>query len=773
MADEMLLSTTPSGDVVAPVVEASGQDFHPSISGLLERIRRYDSHADLAKIEEAYDLAAKAHEGQCRDNGDPYITHPIAVANILAGFRMDPVSIMVGFLHDTVEDTNISLEMLGQRFGKDVAAIVDGVTKLTRLELQSDRTKQAENFRKLVLAMSRDIRVLIVKLADRLHNMRTLHYVQRTDRRQRIARETLDIYAPLAERIGMDRVKTELQDIAFVNLEPDADATIRARLNYLRGQGADMIEQIRCELTTLCKEAGLEGVTVIGREKSPYSIWEKMKRRNVAFEQLSDIMAFRILVPTREACYAALGAVHGAYPMIAGRFKDYISTPKTNGYQSLHTGVTLYRPHSQKIEVQIRTPEMHDLAENGVASHWSYKDGTSPSEQETAVLSETFGAYTRKLRWVQDLLDILEDSQGPDEFLENTKLELYQDQVFCFTPKGQLISLPRGATPVDFAYAVHSQVGDRCVGAKVNGRLVPLKHVLENGDQIDIMTSRGGTPSPSWERFVVTGKARARVRRFVALQQRQNNVENGRGAVARAFRQKGVDGSEKVLESILGTLKQNSLDDLYGSVGAGQLDPRDVVGAAYPELSRQGQVPRIVPGLSPRLEERLDQKPQPAKRTLSYEGSLVNGVGRGIELHFAGCCRPLPGDRIVGIIAQGKGVTVHRRKCHNLSMFADMPERFLEISWTEEAMGRTGRDAPRYTARLSVVAGNDPAVLASLTNLATRHEACVVNLRIVNRQLDFMEILVDMEVRSKGHLATVLAGFRAEKGVLQAERTKG
>ena len=773
MADETLLSTDLPAETVAGAGDALLQDFHPSISGLLERVRCYDPHADLALMQEAYDLAAKAHEGQCRDNGDPYITHPIAVANILAGFRMDPVSIMVGFLHDTVEDTGISLEMLAGRFGKDVAAIVDGVTKLTRLELQSDRTKQAENFRKLVLAMSRDIRVLIVKLADRLHNMRTLHYVQRTDRRQRIARETLDIYAPLAERIGMDRVKTELQDIAFVNLEPEADATIRARLNYLRGQGADMIEQIRCELATLCKEAGVEGATVIGREKSPYSIWEKMKRRNVAFEQLSDIMAFRILVPTREACYAALGAVHGAYPMIAGRFKDYISTPKTNGYQSLHTGVTLYRPHSQKIEVQIRTPEMHDLAENGVASHWSYKDGSSPSEHETAVLSETFGAYTRKLRWVQDLLDILEDSQGPDEFLENTKLELYQDQVFCFTPKGQLISLPRGATPVDFAYAVHSQVGDRCVGAKVNGRLVPLKHVLENGDQIDIMTARGGTPSPSWERFVVTGKARARVRRFVALQQRQNNVENGRGAVARAFRQKGVDGSEKVLEGLLGTLKQNSLDELYGSVGAGQLDPRDVVGAAYPELSRQGQVPRIVPGLSPRLEGRLDQKPLPSRRPSSYEGTLVDGVGRGIELHFAGCCRPLPGDRIVGIIAQGKGVTVHRRKCHNLSMFSDMPERFLEISWSEEALGRTGRDAPRYTARLSVVAGNDPAVLAALTNLATRHEASVINLRIVNRQLDFMEILVDLEVRSKGHLATVLAGFRAEKGVLQAERTKG
>lgn len=745
--------------------------FYPSISGLLERVKSYDPYADLTKIEEAYAIAAEAHRGQCRDNGDPYITHPIAVANILAGFRMDPVSIMVGLLHDTVEDTKVSRALLEKHFGQDVAAIVDGVTKLTRLELQSDRTKQAENFRKLVLAMSRDIRVLIVKLADRLHNMRTLHYVQRLDRRQRISRETLDIYAPLAERIGMDRVKTELQDVAFVNLEPEADATIRARLNYLRGQGADMIEQIRRELACLCQESGLKDVEVLGREKSPYSIWEKMKRRNVAFEQLSDIMAFRIVVPTREACYAALGAVHAAYPMIAGRFKDYISTPKANGYQSLHTGVTLYRPHSQKIEVQIRTPEMHDLAENGVASHWAYKERLTPAENEAAVLSETFETYTRKLRWVQDLLDILEDSQEPNEFLENTKLELYQDQVFCFTPKGKLISLPRGATPVDFAYAVHSQVGDRCVGAKVNGRLVPLRHSLENGDQVEVMTARGGTPSPSWERFVVTGKARARVRRFVTLQQRQGHLDNGRGAVARAFRQKGVDGSEKVLERILQPLKQRSLSDLYVAVGSGQLEVRDVVGAAYPELARQGRAPRVVPGLSPRLETRVDQRP--IHHHKGYEGSILNGVGRGIEVHFAGCCRPVPGDPVVGIIAQGRGVTVHQRGCHNLSVFAETPERFLEVSWNEDAVDNNRKDAPRYTARLSVVAGNDPAVLAALTNLATRHEASVMNLRITNRQLDFMEILVDLEVKHLNHMMTVLAAFRVADGVIQVERAKG
>ncbi|TPW36105.1 RelA/SpoT family protein [Oecophyllibacter saccharovorans] len=749
-------------------------DFHPSISGLLERIRSYDPQADLAKIEEAYQLAAQAHEGQCRDNGDAYITHPVAVANILAGFRMDPVSIMVGFLHDTVEDTGVSRQALEERFGPDVASIVDGVTKLTRLELQSDRTKQAENFRKLVLAMSRDIRVLIVKLADRLHNMRTLHHVEKPERRLRIARETLDIYAPLAERIGMDRVKTELQNIAFVNLEPEADATIRARLNYLRGQGVDMIEQIRRELVKQCHEAGLTDVEVTGREKSPYSIWEKMKRRNVAFEQLSDLMAFRIIVPNREACYAALGAVHGAYPMIASRFKDYISTPKANGYQSLHTGVTLYRPHSQKIEVQIRTPAMHDLAENGVASHWAYKTDAVPVEAEAAVLSEKFGTYTRKLRWVQDLLDILEDSQEPDEFLENTKLELYQGQVFCFTPKGRLISLPRGATPVDFAYAVHSQVGDSCVGARVNGRLVPLRHELENGDQVEIMTTRGGQPSPAWERFVVTGKARARIRRFIASQQRQVNLDTGRTMVARAFRQEGVDGSDKVLETILKPLRQTSISELYISVGAGQLVPRDVVAAAYPELRRKGRPPRVVPGLSPRLSERIDQKPVLKSGTNGrYEGQLFKGIGSGIEVHMAGCCRPLPGDRVVGIIAQGRGVTVHQHDCNNLAAFAEAPERFLEVDWNPAALEVRGRDAPRYVARLSVVANNDPGVLATLTNLATRHEGSLVNLRIVNRQLDFMELFVDLEVRSLKHLTNIIGAYRATVEIMQVERARG
>ena len=718
------------------------------VAALIARVRLYDPKADVQLIEKAYGTAFAAHRLQRRDNGEPYITHPIAVAEILAGYRLDVGSIATALLHDVIEDTKLALPDLAHRFGAGIAGLVDGVTKLTRLELQSDRTKQAENFRKLVLAMSRDIRVLLVKLADRLHNMRTLHFVPQPERRQRIAGETMEIYAPLADRIGMDAVKTELQTLAFAQLEPEAYDTIQARLNFLRGQGADIIEEVREELVRVCSEPGLNVLEVTGREKSPFSIWEKMQRRNVQFEQLSDIMAFRIVLPTREACYAALGSVHAAYPVIAGRFKDYISTPKPNGYQSLHTGVTLREPRNQKIEVQIRTADMHDVAENGVAAHWSYKDsGGTPQE---------------RFPWVQDLLEIL-DNSTPDEFLENTKLELYQDQVFCFTPKGQLIQLPRGATPVDFAYAVHSQVGDTCVGARINGRLMPLRHELQNGDQVEIMTSRSGTPSPQWERFVVTGKARARIRRYVQQQQRQEHRDAGRAALAKAFRQEGVDGSEKQLEPALKSLKQASLDDLYVAVATGAVGAKDVVVAAYPELR---QAPR-----APRMPMPLPQRP----RTAGYSGPdmPISGLVAGMAIHYAGCCHPLAGDRIVGIVTTGKGVTIHTRECPTLESFAATPERFIDVGWEPSAFTRTPGKGEGHTGRINVIAGNESSVLATVANAVAKQDGSVANLRILNRQADFSEMLIDVEVRDLAHLSRVIAGLRAASGVHQVERARG
>jgi GTP pyrophosphokinase len=721
---------------------------------LTEKIHTYDPKADTGLIDAAYVLAMQAHGTQRRDNGDPYITHPVAVADILAGYRLDTASIATGLLHDVIEDTPVKLKEIETRFGREIAGLVDGVTKLTRLELQSDRTKQAENFRKLVLAMSRDIRVLLVKLADRLHNMRTLHFVQDPERRRRIARETMEIYAPLAERIGMDAVKTELQDLAFAQLEPEAHATIQARLNFLRGQGADVIEEVRRELIRVCKEAGVDTVEVTGREKSPYSIWEKMHRRNVAFEQLSDIMAFRIIVPTREACYLALGAVHSAYPVIAGRFKDYISTPKSNGYQSLHTGVTLREPRNQRIELQIRTPEMHDVAENGVASHWLYK--TDDVRVDHTDL--------QRFRWVQDLLEILENSAAPDEFLENTKLELYEDQVFCFTPKGQLIQLPRGATPVDFAYAVHSQVGDTCVGAKINGRLMPLRYQLQNGDQVEVMTARGGTPSPAWERFVVTGKARARIRRFIHQQQREQSRDAGRAELTKAFRQAGVDGSEKALEPALKALKFAAVDDMYIAVGNGNLSPKDVVHAAYPELRQASRSARILPPLLAR----------PAARQVRPDSTmLVTGLVPGMAYSFAGCCHPVPGDEIVGIVTTGKGVTIHARKCQTLDSFAATPERFIDVDWNYEGLAKGGINGktPGHTARISVIAENEPAILANLTNAIAKQDGAISNLKIVNRQQDFLEAMVDVEVRDVGHLSKVIAGLRGASGIKGVERS--
>ncbi len=713
---------------------------------LTEKIRAYDPSADTDKVDAAYVIAAKAHGAQTRENGDPYITHPLAVADILAGYRLDTASIVTALLHDVIEDTGVSRAELDKLFGTTIGGLVDGVTKLTRLELQSDRTKQAENFRKLVLAMSKDIRVLLVKLADRLHNMRTLHYVQKAERRERIARETMEIYAPLAERIGMDAIKTELQSLAFAQLEPEAFDTIQARLNFLRGQGADVIEEVRSELIRVCAEHGACPVSITGREKSPFSIWEKMQRRNVAFEQLSDIMAFRVVMPSRDSCYAALGAIHSAFPVIAGRFKDYISTPKANGYQSIHTGVTLREPRNQKIEIQIRTADMHEIAEAGVAAHWLYK-------QDDASASDL-----QKFRWVQDLLEILDNSQAADDFLENTKLELYQDQVFCFSPKGQLIQLPRGATPIDFAYAVHSQVGDTTVGAKINGRLMPLRHELQNGDQVEILTARGGTPSPAWERFVVTGKARARIRRYVAQQQRQNHIDAGRAALARAFRQEGVDGSEKVLDAALKGLKMATRDDLYVAVGNGNIGPKDVVHAAYPEL-RNTRATRMSPNLTARTH-----------RMSARDDMPITGLITGMTVHYAGCCHPLPGDRIVGIVATGKGVTIHTKDCQTLESFAATPERFIDVDWDTDAIG--GK-AATHTGRISAIAVNAPSALATMTNAIAKQDGAITNLKIINRQQDFFEVLVDVEVRDTRHLGNVIAGLRGASGITQVERAKG
>ncbi|WP_203074172.1 RelA/SpoT family protein [Falsiroseomonas ponticola] len=729
------------------ISDATGADLAREVVG-------YDPRADAATIEAAYATARAAHEGQKRDNGDPYITHPVAVARILAQYRLDSASIVTALLHDVAEDTKVGLADLERRFGKEVARLVDGVTKLTRLELQSERTKQAENFRKLVLAMSEDIRVLLVKLADRLHNMRTLHFVPQEHRRRKTARETMDIFAPLAERIGMDALKTELETLSFRELDPDAFQTIAARRAFLYGQGADLIDEIRDDLTHVFREAGVAVEELTGREKSPYSIWLKMHGKKVEFEQLSDIMAFRVIVADKAACYAALGAVHSAYRVVPGRFKDYISTPKPNGYQSIHTGVTVPDKRNAKIEVQIRTREMHEVAEYGVAAHWIYKQGGQAARD------------SGKFPWVKALLDILEQAAEPQEFLDATRLELHRDQVFCFTPKGDLIALPRGSTCVDFAYQVHSQVGDQCVGAKINGQIKPLRTPLENGDQVEIITARGGTPNPQWERFVVTGKARARIRRFMHAEQRQAQQQEGRAAIAKAFRQEGVEFSEKHLDPALKALKQASFEELCIVVASGAVSPKDVVHAVYPELRGPPRPQDVLP--IARSRPRAVPLPPPGKGNRRDVAMGVTGLVAGMQVNFAGCCHPLPGDRILGIVTTGKGVTVHKTDCPNLSGFADSPERFLDIDWDYAGGAGSG-----HVGRIDVITANDRGALSAVTDAIARQDGAIENMRIVHRGQDFQEIAIDVEVKDLRHLGNIIAALRGLTAVAQAERAKG
>ncbi len=709
---------------------------------LVERVKSYDPLADEDAINRAYVFAMKAHGSQLRASGDSYFSHPIEVAGILTRYKLDAASIITALLHDTIEDTPATLADIERLFGGEIARLVDGVTKLSRIELQSDHSKQAENFRKLVLAMSEDIRVLLVKLADRVHNMRTLCYIKNPDKRRRIALETMEIYAPLAERIGFSEVKNELEDLAFAELHPDVRDSLVARLNFLREKGGDLISRILEELRTTLKDNGVEA-QVSGREKTPYSIWRKMQLKNVAFEQLSDIMAFRVQVGSVEDCYRALGVIHSRYPMVPNRFKDYISIPKPNGYRSLHTGV--FGPERHRIEVQIRTQEMHDVAELGVAAHWSYKQGQRPADG-------------KRYRWLRELLDIMEHASNPEEFLEHTKLEMFQDQVFCFTPKGDLIALPRGSCPVDFAYAVHSEVGDRCVGAKINGRMMPLRTPLNNGDQVEIITSKAQTPNPTWERFVVTGKARARIRRFIRTQQRAQYLDLGRAILNRAFKQEGYDFTEKGIDGVLKIFKAASVEDLVVDVGEGVLTGREVVAAVYPELKSSQQKPQ--PDNVVALKRAKGKHP-------AMPAMPIRGLIPGMAMHFAGCCHPLPGDRIVGIVTTGRGVTIHTIDCDTLEQFAETPERWLDLAWNH---GPEEKDV--HVGRVNLVVVNEPGSLGNLSMVIAKNQGNITNLKITTRNPDFFEMILDIEVRDVKHLTNIIAALRATPAINSVERAR-
>jgi guanosine-3',5'-bis(diphosphate) 3'-pyrophosphohydrolase len=711
---------------------------------LVEAVKAYDANAEEDGLNRAYVFAMKAHGSQKRANGDPYFSHPLEVAGILTSYKVDSATIITALLHDTVEDTEATTEDIKALFGEEVGNLVDGVTKLTRLEFQSDQAKQAENFRKFVLAMSEDIRVLLVKLADRLHNMRTLHFIKKPEKRLRIAHETMDIFAPLAERIGMQTMKAELEDLAFAEINTEARNSILRRLSFLRNKGEDLINKVISELETLLNEHGIKA-EVIGREKTPYSIWRKMQKMDVGFEQLSDIMAFRVIVDDVDDCYKTLGIAHSAYPVVPDRFKDYISTRKPNGYQSLHTGI--FGPERQRIELQIRTQDMHVVAEGGLAAHWNYKQGGELKDG-------------KRYRWLRDILDILEHASGPEEFLEHTKLEMFQDQVFCFTPRGDLINLPQGATPVDFAYAVHSEVGDRCVGSKINGRMMPLRSQLRNGDQVEIVTSKAQTPSPTWERFIVTGKARSRIRRFVRLQEREEYEKLGRSILQRIFNDEQFDLTDKGLSGVLKKFAQPTVEDLCAQVGSGHITGRGVLEAVFPAVKNKNDSGenKIVP-ISKAKSKNNDKA--------GKDGIAITGLIPGMAMHLAACCHPLPGDRIVGIVVTGKGITIHTIDCDILESLQDQPERWLDVAWENEPT------ADVHVGRVHLSVSNTPGSLGDLSTIIAKSDGNISNLKIINRARDFFDMLIDVEVKDVKHLTEVIAALRASPAVNSVDRARG
>ena len=688
---------------------------------LLDKVKSYDPDADEALINRAYVFSMKAHGSQKRASGDPYFSHPIEVAGILTDLHLDDETIVTAILHDTIEDTVATPEEIEKLFGKNVARLVDGVTKLSKIEAQSESERAAENLRKFLLAMSGDIRVLLVKLADRLHNMRTLHFIGTEEKRRRIAKETMDIYAPLAERIGMYEFMKEMQTLAFRELEPDAYESIGRRLEQLNTGDGDLIQRIQRGLKAHLEANGIEA-DVQGREKHPYSIWRKMAERHVSFEQLSDIMAFRCIVDSVEDCYRTLGLIHQRWPMVPGRFKDYISTPKRNGYCSLHT--TVIHDENMRIEIQIRTKEMHARAEYGLAAHWAYKEGKT--------------AAATQHPWITDLIEILEHAGSAEELLEHTRMAMYQDRIFAFTPKGELIQLPKGATPVDFAYAVHTDLGDQTVGAKINGRVMPLRTPLDNGDQVEILVSKAQHPQPAWLAFVVTGKARAKVRRFVKSKEREETIALGRKIFDEIVERLPMPLGWEALTEALKRLHLPDDDALMEAIAQKRISDTAVMEALMPGSTGKDGV-----------------KPPPQRSAIS-----IKGLTPGVAFDLAECCHPVPGDRIVGLRREGIGIEVHTIDCENLASGLDAD--WVDLAWGDESDGGT--------ARLSVVLKNEPGALAAIATIFGNHGANIVSMEQTSRDGSFYTFQIDIEVHDVQHLMRILAALRATDVVSTAER---
>jgi guanosine-3',5'-bis(diphosphate) 3'-pyrophosphohydrolase len=728
---------------------------------LVERVRRYNPHADEDLLNRAYVYAMKAHGAQKRASGDPFFSHPLEVAAILTDLKLDDATIVAAVLHDTIEDTAATREEIEHLFGPEIANLVDGLTKITKLDLVSKQAEQAENFRKLLLAVADDVRVLLVKLADRLHNMRTLRYMA-ADKRARIAQETLDIYAPLAGRMGMQSARDELEDLAFRQLDPDAHATIVARLTELRNRSGALIAQIEAELGERLAQSGI-AADVQGRQKQPYSIWRKMERKSIAFEQLSDIFGFRVLVGDIASCYRVVGVVHTAWPTVPGRFKDYISTPKQNDYRSIHT--TVVGPGRQRVELQIRTREMHEIAEYGIAAHVLYKEGRGQGDPDLARESNAY-------RWLRRTIEMLAEGASPEEFLEHTKLELFHDQVFCFTPKGRLIALPRGATPIDFAYAVHTDVGHTAVGAKVNGRIAPLLSELHNGDEVEVLRAAGQTPPAAWESLVVTGKARAAIRRATREAVRTQYAGLGRQIVTRAFERAGKPFSEEKLKAALPKLARNSVEDVLAAVGRGEMFSGDVVKAFHPDFKEERQA-----APAPKHSEAgwFGMKKAaslvfkvPGNGSADQKSIPIRGLRGDLPVRFAPNGGAVPGDRIVGILTPGEGITIYPIQSPALTAFDDQPERWLDVRWDiDEAQSE------HFPAQIVVTALNEPGTLAEIAGVIGSNGGNIDNIHMLARSPDFREMAIDVEVWNLKHLNAIISELRGKSVVSKVERVNG
>jgi RelA/SpoT family (p)ppGpp synthetase len=707
----------------------------------------------------------KAHGNQKRASGAPYFSHPVEVAAILAEMRLDDATIATALLHDTIEDTATPRSEIDALFGREIGSLVDGLTKIKKLDLVTKKAEQAENFRKLLLAISSDIRVLLVKLADRLHNMRTLEHMK-PQKRKIIAEETMDIYAPLAGRMGMQWLREELEDLAFKSLNAEAYSAVVERLKILRERNQGLIDEIEAALTSKLDEARVAGV-VSGREKKPYAIWSKMERKQISLEQLSDIYAFRIVVPKVEDCYRALSVVHTSWHAVPGRFKDYISNPKQNDYQSIHT--TIVGPRHQRVELQIRTERMHSVAEYGVAAHALYKD--NGANGKGGVPSQDSNAY----RWLRHLVGMLLDGDNPEEFLEHTKLELFQDQVFCFTPKGRLIALPRGANPIDFAYAVHTDVGNTCVGAKINGRPMPLTTELRNGDEVEIICSKAQLPPSAWQSLAVTGKARSAIRRATRDAVRAQYGKLGREILVRAFQRREKTFSEESLAAALGRLSQKTAEDVMAAVGRGELASADVVRAVFPEekshepLKRRRKVKRTDEGWFGlgKLKGLKFRWPGSSgkPRENGPAGIPIRGLRGDLPVNFADG-GAVPGDRIVGILTPGQGITIYPIHAEALKAFDEEPERWIDVTWDID------EDNPqRFPAKLALTVLNEPGSLAQIASVIGEADGNIDNIKMTNRVHDYTEILIDLEVWDLKHLNDIIAGLRAKDMVSSAARS--